>query len=247
MKIILLNIWHGEVWDKLQEYILSEVGITDIFCFTEVGPELQTKLANLLSDYRPFYYELIKTDYLNGGIDGQTVFVKKGVEVANYSNMLAYKITRKDAGGFQAVEVGNDEEKLFIGSVHGKAKPGHKLDTPARIKQSKIIIDYFKNKNGLKIIGGDFNLIPDTKSVEMFEKAGYRNLINEYKIKSTRNHFSWEQAERQHKENGDPLFERQYFADYLFVSSEVKVKSFEVPNIEISDHLPLVLEFDIKS
>ncbi|QQG41866.1 MAG: hypothetical protein HYV90_00940 [Candidatus Woesebacteria bacterium] len=247
MKIIFLNIWHAHVWDKLQEYILSEAKIADILCFTEVGPELQTKLVRLLPDFQPFYDELIKTDYLDEGIDGQTIFIKRGVRVINHTNMLAYKITRKDAGGFQVAEVGSNGGSFFIGSVHGKAKPGHKLDTPARIKQSKIIIDYFKHKNGPKIIGGDFNLMPNTKSVKMFEMAGYRNLIEEYKIGSTRNHFSWEQAERQFKERGEQFFERQYFADYLFISPDIKVKNFEVPNIEISDHLPLVLEFDIKS
>ena len=245
LKIIFLNIWHGHVWDKLQEFILGEAVTTDAFCFTEVGPELQTKLANLLPDYRPFYDELIRTDYLDGGIDGQGIFVKSGINVENNGKQYVYKVTKKDCGVLQTMEIVINSRRVLIGSIHGKAQPGHKLDTKARIAQSKKTIEFFKNKNGPKIIGGDFNLMPDTKSIEMFEKAGYRNLISDFKIKSTRNHFSWEQAERQYKENGDPFFERQDFADYVFVSPGVKVKSFEVPNIEISDHLPLILDFDI--
>ena len=71
-----------------------------------------------------------------------------------------------------------------------KVRPGHKLDTPVRLRQSKLILDFLKDKVGSKIIGGDFNLLPETRSVEMFEKAGYRNLIKEFGIKNTRNKFA---------------------------------------------------------
>jgi hypothetical protein len=30
-----------------------------------------------------------------------------------------------------------------------------------------------------------------------------------------------------------------------FVSPEIKVKSFKVPDVEISDHLPMILDFEI--
>ena len=121
-------------------------------------------------------------------------------------------------------------------NVHGKAMPGHKLDTPARIRQSRNIIDFLKGKNGPKIIGGDFNLDFHTKSVKMFEDAGYRNLIKEYGIKDTRG----EVNHRQYTSS-----EQQYFSDYCFVSQDVKVKDFKVPDIGISDHLPLILDFEV--
>jgi endonuclease/exonuclease/phosphatase family metal-dependent hydrolase len=85
--------------------------------------------------------------------------------------------------------------------------------------------------DGEKIIGGDFNLNKNTESVKMFEKNGYRNLIEEFGIEVTRNHLIWDL----YPEN------IQFWADYLFVSPEVKVKSFEVPKNEVSDHLPQVL------
>ena len=40
---------------------------------------------------------------------------------------------------------------------------------------------------------------------------------------------------------GKPDFQK--FADYVFVSPDVNVESFSVPDIDISDHMPLVLEF----
>jgi endonuclease/exonuclease/phosphatase family metal-dependent hydrolase len=68
---------------------------------------------------------------------------------------------------------------------------------------------------------------------------GYRNLIKDFGIKSTRGRICWEQYK--HK----PGFTKQFFADYIFVSKRVGVKGFQVPHIEISDHLPLILDFEI--
>jgi len=35
------------------------------------------------------------------------------------------------------------------------------------------------------------------------------------------------------------------FADYVLVSQEIKVKDFHVPDVEVSDHLPMVLDFEL--
>ena len=35
------------------------------------------------------------------------------------------------------------------------------------------------------------------------------------------------------------------FADYTFVTSGIKVESFEVPDVPISDHLPMILKFNL--
>ena len=89
------------------------------------------------------------------------------------------------------------------------------------------------------MVGGDFNLMPDTKSINLFENSGYRNLIKEFDIKETRNRFAWDTFKN------DPDYVQQHFADYCFVSKDINVKSFEVPDIEVSDYLPLVLEFEV--
>lgn len=132
-------------------------------------------------------------------------------------------------GIFALVRSGDRE--FFVCNFHGVAKPGDKLDTPKRVAQSEGLIQFFENKPGLKIIGGDFNLLPDTKSIRLFRENGYRDLIAEYHIPTTRNHFAW-----------DLYPEKQLFSDYVFTSPEVKIKTFSAPNIEISDHLPLIVE-----
>jgi endonuclease/exonuclease/phosphatase family metal-dependent hydrolase len=112
----------------------------------------------------------------------------------------------------------------------GQPKPGTKLDTKEREEASKRIIDFMKEKSGEKIIGGDFNLLPNTQSILAFENSGYKNLIKEFNIKTTRNNNAWKHYE-----------DKQLFADYVFVSKNLKIKKFEVIENEISDHLPLIL------
>ncbi len=80
------------------------------------------------------------------------------------------------------------------------------------------------------VLLGDFNLTPDTISLQMFEKElGCRDLIKEYGITSTRTHLY-------PKENK--------FADYAFVSRGVSLKKFEVMPDVISDHSPLLVELE---
>lgn len=144
----------------------------------------------------------------------------------------------------QAIVVKGDKDFLVC-NIHGVSLPGDKNDSEERLEQSKTILGFARSINMPAIIGGDFNLNPDTKSVKMFEEAGYKNLIKDYKIVSTRNHFAWEQAEVQLVKQGFEFFGKQYFADYVFVSPEIKIKNFEVPNIEVSDHSPLILDFEV--
>ena len=150
-----------------------------------------------------------------------------------------YKNLKDDVGFVQHMTLKIDDFNLNLANVHGKTHPGDKYDTPIRIKQSARIINFFEQMQGLTIIGGDFNLLPNTKSVSMFEEKGYVDLIKRFKIKSTRNRIAWENFKHQ------PGFVKQHYADYCFVSKDVKVKKFTVPNIEVSGHLPLILEFEV--
>jgi endonuclease/exonuclease/phosphatase family metal-dependent hydrolase len=59
------------------------------------------------------------------------------------------------------------------------------------------------------------------------------NLIDKYNIKSTRPDFN------------DGLETGRNVVDYIFVSEDIKVKDFKVIETDITDHLPLLLEFEI--
>lgn len=236
MKIIFLNCWYAKAGKIFFDFIEKNSSSTDIFCLAEIYPKLFPKLKRILPNFKGFY-EKSMFDSVMGFTYGQATFFKEKFDTQNLRRINIYRQVYNDMGYALPYKLRVHGKTLYVTNVHGKARPGHKLDTPVRLRQSKLILDFLKDKVGSKIIGGDFNLLPETRSVEMFEKAGYRNLIKEFGIKNTRNKFAWNTLKKSE--------EKQYFADYVFVSPDVKVNTFEVPNIEISDHLPLILDFEI--
>lgn len=173
--------------------------------------------------------------------EGQAVFIKKTLLPAKAGTFYIYgsaktKIStdfKNEPRNAQWVSFKAGGKKLMVLNVHGMWYPGEKLDTPDRLRQSLIIRKFLHKRAGLKIVCGDFNLMPGTKSLKMLE-GELRNLIKTFKIKSTRNRLSWQKHSY-----------IQHFADYIFVSPKIKVKNFQVPYNEISDHLPMIAEFEL--
>lgn len=228
MKIIFLNTWNGKIREGISDFIKTQSKDTDIFCFQEAYDDMKQLARDLLPDYKEFcdYKIVVKNDDFP-----QATYIRKNIEVLSSGAILKDKKST-GLGIFQEIKVGS--RIIFITNFHGASEPWDKLDNPDRILQSENLIKFWENKPGLKIIGGDFNILPDTKSMEMFEKNGYRDLIKEHNIPTTRNHLAWE------KYPDNKLF----FSDYVFLSPDVLLKSFNVLDNEISDHLPMILEIE---
>lgn len=235
MKVIFLNAWYAKTGKVFFDFVKENSLNTDIFSFQEVDPKLFSKLQELLPNHVGCYATENKVELL-GYVYGEAIFVRKGLDIVSFGKINLFRQVINDVGYMQCADIRMGGKMIHLANIHGKARPVHKLDTPARLRQTKLIINKFNNKTGPKIIGGDFNLMPKTKSVRMFEEEGYKNLIKEFNIKDTRGRLNHRQFAKK---------DIQYFADYVFVSPEVKVKGFEVPNVEISDHLPLILDFEV--
>lgn len=137
------------------------------------------------------------------------------------------------ARSLQIVEIqppiGNPFQIINIHGIWTKDKKGDERT----IKQCKFVVEAAKRKKIPTIITGDFNLFPDTPSIAILNKE-FKHLINEFNIKSTRPDF---------KDNVDS---GTNVVDYIFVSQGIKVNNFEVVNTDISDHLPLILDFEVE-
>ena len=230
MKIIFLNAWRGQI-PEIKKFILDQVSSTDIFCFQEYNdPQKDIFCLDYLKDnYQYFfdYQQITKRSMFHN-----VTFVKNNIKVLE-TKTIGKEDKKIGLGIFTKIK-SSKNNIINLVNFHGFAYPGHKQDTPNRLKQSHTIINFLKDYSGPKIIGGDFNLDRDIKSTQIFEENGYCSLIKEFNITNTRNQLSWKKYPNS----------EQHFADHLFTNPELKITNFTVPYNEISDHLPLILEID---
>ncbi len=231
MKIIFLNVWHGKMKEALTAFIKEQAEDTDVFCFQECYPPAQALFREILPDH-PLVASAYK--YISADDDfAQATYVRRGKEAGRPQVLFEREPLYCGLGVCVPVEFGDGI--LHVINFHGLAQPGDKTDDLNRIKQSKGLVDFCRASSAPKIIGGDFNLLPDTQSVRMFSENGYHDLISDFKIKTTRNRLAWE------KYPGHEI----YYSDFVFAGPKLKVTSFAAPQIEVSDHLPLVVNIEV--
>lgn len=150
-----------------------------------------------------------------------------------YSYALDWTNWKKEDHGraLETVEVEVGGKRLQILNIHGIWSEDKEGDERT-IKECQFVVDKAKQKNISTIITGDFNLLPETESIQIINKE-FINLIDKYNIKSTRPDFD------------DGLETGRNIVDYIFVSEDIKVKDFKVIETDITDHLPLELVFEI--
>ncbi len=241
MKLMTLNIWGGHVKSPLLEFIKFHRDV-DIFCFQEVynnapnkistedrkvSLNILSELQNILSDHNAFFRPVV------GNIYGIGMLVKKEIDVLEEGELTIYENPHYQGSGpthsrnMQWLAYRANNNVYSILNVHGLWNGMGKTDSPERIEQSRRIKQFMATINTPMILCGDLNLRPDTQSLTILEK-GMTNLIKKHDIKSTRSKLY-------------PKDEK--FADYVFTSPEIIVNSFEVLSDEVSDHLPLLLDY----
>jgi len=251
MKLISLNTWGGRGGkENLLNFIEYHKGV-DVFCFQEmwnggehmagkitggsvlenISYKLLAEIGEILTEYEVYF----RPHY--GDWYGLAMFVKKDHTIKGEGEIFVHKergwADKKDEGNHaRNIQWVTIETKLGLRTIinfHGLWNGQGKGDSEDRLIQSDNILNFIKNIPDPHILCGDFNLRPDTQSIKKLEQFGLKNLIKEHNITSTRT---------------DLYTKPEKFADYMFVTPDIKVKSFEVPNVPISDHRPLILEFE---
>jgi len=241
MKLMTLNIWGGHIKNPLLEFVKLHRDV-DIFCLQEVynnapnkistedrevSLNILSELQSILSNHTAFFRPVIENIY------GIGMLVKKEIEVLKEGEITIHENPNYPGRGpthsrnLQWLQYRSKNKIHSILNVHALWNGKGKTDTPERIFQSRRINEFMATLNTPKILCGDFNLKPDTESISLIEK-GMNNLIKRYDINSTRSNL-YQKEEK--------------FADYIFTSPEIMVNSFEVLNDEVSDHLPLLLDY----
>jgi len=240
MKLICLNTWGGRVHQPLLNF-LEENKDVDVFCFQEIYREAPHPIVEDKGDRLNLFSEIegvlsghqgsFRPDFENWF--GQAMFTKKDLFVAEEKSLRVFEIESEQKGNhsrhLQCIHVQKNEMDLTVANVHGLWNGKGKTDTEERLEQSRRIKTFMENVGGRKILCGDFNLLPGTESIKILDSMNMRNLIHMYGVTSTRT----------------SLYTKpDKFADYMFVSQEIKVNDFRVLPDEISDHAALYLDFE---
>lgn len=255
MKIITLNTWGGRAGkEALRAFFVNHKDDVDIFCLQEIwsapyqnldgmtvgGKSLDhstimteglQELSEILSDFTPYFRPHHGDNY------GLLTFVRKTVEVAAEGELFVHKYKDfipegdigKHARNIQYVTVSRDGTPCTVINFHGLWNGLGKGDSEDRLEQSRNILAFTAGIGGHIVLCGDFNLSPDTESMRMLESSGFRNLISEYGVTSTRTSLY-------------TYTTQSPFADYVLVSEGIMVADFKVLPDEVSDHAPLYLE-----
>ncbi len=243
MKLLCLNIWGGHVKQPLLD-LIDQYRDVDFFCLQEVyhngkqknstdhrqlSLEIFSEIQAQLPSHQGFFRPVVQ------GVYGQAMFIKKTIVVHDEDEVSIYHNPRYPGIGprhdrvLQWAKCHYLDQPLMVSNVHGLWNGLGKTDTPDRLKQSHQIHAFVQSQKCPHILCGDFNLRPDTKSIELLGDQ-WRNLVTEFNVTSTRT----------------PLYDKEEaYADYIFVSPDIEVNAFSVLDAVVSDHAPLYLDFTV--
>jgi len=106
------------------------------------------------------------------------------------------------------------------------------LGKKARKKQLEDIANIVKQTTGHLILMGDFNTFAGEKEID--EILLNTRLENKAKLNHDLNHFT------------QPTAKPSRVLDYVLTSHDVEVNEYKILRIPLSDHLPVMIDFDLK-
>jgi exonuclease III len=243
MKLICLNVDGGKKGLRLLDYISKNSNNTDVFCFQEVfnngkkitefqkdaDMDIFSKIEKVLPRHKGFFNCGETTD------EGSGIFISDSLDIKETGFEYIHKWSKEVYGEdtfpidriLQYALLNIDDRDFLIVNVHGLWEKSGRGDTPIRFEQMKILKQFLSKYNCTKIVCGDFNIKSDTKAISSMT-SDFRNLTKEFGVEKS---ISEEDKEA---------------VDYIFVPPEVEVVDFQGPDIKVSDHRPLELEFELR-
>ncbi|MDO8487003.1 MAG: endonuclease/exonuclease/phosphatase family protein [Candidatus Curtissbacteria bacterium] len=253
LKFLQVNIFRGKFLGSLLDFI--EKVDPDIITMQEVS----CGEINLYEDKKADLFELIKgkTGYdgvfhsdtsLSGSPFsrfGNGVFSKwpinssAVVPLATYGSLTLDEFNNNKGDVWARLsrhmldaEIEIEGKAVHAISIHGRriAPP---LDDPENIRQAHVMANHLKSFGDKPfIVGGDFNMPPGTEVIKIVSSVA-SNLMADCGVKQTLN-------PQEHE-----LGEKGYLVDFIFTSKHFKKISLEVPQVTVSDHLPVVAELEM--
>lgn len=130
----------------------------------------------------------------------------------------------------QRVTLDWNGEKLHILNHHGHHVPGHKNGDEETIRQCTMIADYIKKLDGYTVLCGDFNLLPNSNSLEIINSILDNHIKNSGTL-TTRT----------------SLTDKKEVCDYIFTSRNIVTNNLLVHDDVVSDHKAITIEINKKT
>ncbi|MDH4987168.1 endonuclease/exonuclease/phosphatase family protein [Aminobacter anthyllidis] len=265
MRILSLNGWGGRLGEELVGYIGDAK--PDVFCLQEVtntpgatspwlvyrdgGGELLQRanlfdeVAEALSGHQAFFCPAARGPLYYGDRAipsewGLATFVRRSLPIIGQVQDFIHGAFSADGFGehprsrnAHAVRLHDyaTGKTVVIAHLHGLRDLDGKGDTPARDAQTKRLIELIgriRHKGDGLVVCGDFNVLPESRMFAELRDIGLAELVTSHGFTDTRtSHY----------------LKTPRFADYMLVSDNVDVRSFEVvAQPEVSDHRALLIE-----
>lgn len=268
MRFVSLNAWGGQLWENLRDWV-PQVG-ADVLCLQEMirapepSPEwlsyvdpyrrlaqradLFADISALLPDHQARFAPAAQGPL--SGEDGRIyrsehglgLWARRDLALAGAFEGYVHGRYRRDGWGAEPVPRAIQMVRVtdpargktgIVAQFHGLRDPSGKGDTPERLAQARkavSLIRQFRRVDEPIILAGDFNLLPVSESFAIFAELGLADLVTGLGITDTRT-ARYKKPERH--------------ANYCLVSANVRVHKFEAPaEPEVSDHRPLILDFE---
>lgn len=249
IKVICLNIWNGELLDSVSEFLLKEN--PDIVLAQEVfssedesvepryrGHQILATSLGFYSDFAPTYRDFDHTD--GKSQRGNSIFSRFPIIETNISHFsIPYNETYRDVPGnfhlcprnLQHAKIQFNSKEINIFNVHGPWDLDGDNFSEQRQDMAEAIVREIKDKPNV-ILGGDTNATPGNQAIKII--ASKLHNVFDGSLRSTFN--------MKYKTD---LGYSTAVVDFIFVDKEIEVIEKSCPDIDISDHLPLITTLGI--
>jgi endonuclease/exonuclease/phosphatase family metal-dependent hydrolase len=251
MKVVSLNLWHGGVlFDDIIRFLSEQnadiVLLQEAYNGTDPTLDRQYRSIQELQKVLAYQYDDFAADYRD--FDRTEGKAQRGNAVLSRFPILdrstiffnnPYSETYRDVPGnyhncprdLQYVALDTPQGTLHVFNIQGSWDLDGDNDSPQRKEMCDAIIQSMANKSHV-VLGGDTNAKPANKAIQRIEE----HLTSVYgtELKTTFN--------MRRKDN--PGY-ASAAVDMFFVSNDIRVLSHDCPDVDISDHLPLVMSIDL--
>lgn len=263
IKFLCINLWMGgNLMDEIIAFIKKEdpdiIAMQEVYDGHDKSWARQYRSMDVFKQELDYKYNHFAPTFLNhrdiGKIEqGNAVFSKfsiKSTDITFYDQPYNKNYEEKKENfpftprNLQRVVVDIDGKELNVFNTQGIwGTDGD--DNERRLKMSKTIIEQIKGKDNI-ILTGDFNVQENTQTINNIEK--YLTNIFKGEFKTTFNMPRKINPGVAHSYKASPK-DAAGFAeaviDFIFVSPDMKVVEHSSPEVDVSDHKPLLAVLDI--